>query len=153
MARAHFFPYYGTSTFFPLLWYQHIFSILSYQCIYSHIMVPSAFFQLMEKIRAQKYECKDTSPQSRAQNHECKIMSTKSRVQNSSTILRGHNSKFYILEISWKLYALKFLGNYMLGNFLLQFQGSGTRGSAEHPGSADLSGMMRSEVSEVIGSV
>ena len=24
--------------------------------------------------------------------------------------------KFYILEISWKLYARKFLGNYMLGN-------------------------------------
>ena len=36
---------------------------------------------------------------------------------------------------------------------MLQFQGSWTRGSAEHPGSADLSRMMQSEASEVIGSV
>ena len=36
---------------------------------------------------------------------------------------------------------------------ILQFQGNGTRGSVEHPGSADLSRTMRSEVSKVIGSV
>ena len=35
----------------------------------------------------------------------------------------------------------------------LQFQGNGTRSSVEHPGSADLSRAMRSEASEVIGSV
>ena len=35
----------------------------------------------------------------------------------------------------------------------LQFQGSGTRGSVEHPGSADLSRTKRSKASEVIGSV
>ena len=52
---------------------------------------------------------------SRAQNHEHK---------NTSEILRAQNSKFYILAISSKLYAGKFLeticweilGNYMLGN-------------------------------------
>ena len=36
---------------------------------------------------------------------------------------------------------------------IIRFQGNGTRGSIEHPGSADLSRMKRSEVSEVIGSV
>ena len=41
------------------------------------------------------------------QNHERKSTSAK---------IRAQNSKFYILEISWKLYAGKFLGNYMLGN-------------------------------------
>ena len=37
-------------------------------------------------------------------------------VPDTSAILRAQNSKFYILEISWKLYAGKFLGNHMLGN-------------------------------------
>ena len=36
---------------------------------------------------------------------------------------------------------------------ILRFQGNGTRGSVEHPGSVDLSRTMRSEASEVIGSV
>ena len=36
---------------------------------------------------------------------------------------------------------------------ILRVQGNGTRSSAEHPGSADLSRMMRSEASEDIGSV
>ena len=36
---------------------------------------------------------------------------------------------------------------------ILRFQGNGTRGSIDHPGSADLSRMKRSEASEVIGSV
>ena len=49
------------------------------------------------------------SPKIRAQNHERKNTSAKSRVQNS---------KFYTIEISWKLYAGKFLGSYMLRNFL-----------------------------------
>ena len=54
-------------------------------------------------------------------------------------------------------------GNHVLGNsgvimaqwygIILQFQGNGTRGSVEHPGSADLSRMKRSKASEVIGSV
>ena len=35
----------------------------------------------------------------------------------------------------------------------LQFQGNGTRGSVEHPGSADLSRTKRSKASKVIGSV
>ena len=35
----------------------------------------------------------------------------------------------------------------------LRFQGNGTWGSVEHPGSADLSRMMGSEASEVIGRV
>ena len=36
---------------------------------------------------------------------------------------------------------------------ILRFQGNGTRGSVEHPGSADLSRTMQSEASKVIGSV
>ena len=36
----------------------------------------------------------------------------------TSAEVRAQNAKFYILEISWKLFAGKFLGNYMLGNFL-----------------------------------
>ena len=36
---------------------------------------------------------------------------------------------------------------------ILRFQGNGTRGSVEHPGSADLSRTKRSEASEVTGSV
>ena len=77
----------------------------------------SALFQSMAKIRTQEYERK--------------ITSTKIRAHNLSTILRMQNSKFYILEISWKphdgnfleticweisckLYAGKFFGNYML---------------------------------------
>ena len=36
---------------------------------------------------------------------------------------------------------------------ILQFQGNGTRGSVEHPGSADLSRTKHSEASEVIGNV
>ena len=36
---------------------------------------------------------------------------------------------------------------------ILRFQGNGTRGSVEHPGSADLSRTKRSEASKVIGSV
>ena len=36
---------------------------------------------------------------------------------------------------------------------ILWSQGNGTRGSVEHPSSADLSRMMRSEAREVIGSV
>ena len=36
---------------------------------------------------------------------------------------------------------------------ILRFQGNGSRGSVEHPGSADLSRTMRSEASEVIGNV
>ena len=36
---------------------------------------------------------------------------------------------------------------------ILRFQGNGTWSSVEHPGSADLSRTMRSEASEVIGSV
>ena len=36
---------------------------------------------------------------------------------------------------------------------LLGFQGNGTRGSVEHPGSADLSRTKSSEASQVIGSV
>ena len=36
---------------------------------------------------------------------------------------------------------------------ILWFEGSGTRGSVEHPGSADFSRTKRSEVSEVIESV
>ena len=38
-------------------------------------------------------------------------------------------------------------------SIILRFQGNGTRGSVEHPGSADLSRKMRSDASEVIGSV
>ena len=104
----------------------------------------------------------DTSTKSRAQKYERK---------NTSAILRAQNSKFYILAISWKLYAGKFLeticwkiwvdaGCFLKGvimaqcyGIILRFQGSGTRGSVEHPSSADLSRMMCSEVSEVIGSV
>ena len=54
-------------------------------------------------------------------------------------------------------------GNHVLGNsgvimaqcygITLRFQGNGTWGSVEHPGSTDLSRTMRSEASEVIGSV
>ena len=98
-------------------------------------------------------------------------MSAKIRVQNSSAILLMQNSEFYMLEISWELYARKFLeticwkiqmdaGCFLKGvimaqcyGIILRFQGNGTRGSVEHPGGADLSRMMRSEVSEVIGSV
>ena len=36
---------------------------------------------------------------------------------------------------------------------ILRFQGKGTWSSVEHPGSADLSRTMRSEASEIIGSV
>ena len=36
---------------------------------------------------------------------------------------------------------------------ILRFQGNGTRGSVEHPSSADLSRTMQSEASKVIGSV
>ena len=36
---------------------------------------------------------------------------------------------------------------------ILPFQGNGTRGLVEHPGSAGLSRMKRSEASEVIGNV
>ena len=36
---------------------------------------------------------------------------------------------------------------------ILRFQGNGTRGSVEHPGSTDLSRTKHSEASEVIGSV
>ena len=35
----------------------------------------------------------------------------------------------------------------------LQFQGNGTRGSVEHPGSTDLSRTMRRKANKVIGSV
>ena len=38
-------------------------------------------------------------------------------------------------------------------SIILLFQGNGTRGSVEHPGSALLSRTMRSEATEVIGSV
>ena len=38
-------------------------------------------------------------------------------------ITSAQNSKFYIKEISWKLYAEKFLGNYMMGNFLDLYAG------------------------------
>ena len=36
---------------------------------------------------------------------------------------------------------------------ILRFQGNGTRGSVEHPGSAGLSRTMQSKGSEIIGSV
>ena len=36
---------------------------------------------------------------------------------------------------------------------IIRFQGNGTRGSVEHPGSADLSRMQRSKANEVIESV
>ena len=96
------------------------------------------------------------------QKYEHKIM---------SAILQAQNSKFYILEISWKLYVGKFLetmcwkiwvdaSGFLKGVIMAQcygiiiwFQGSGTRGSVQHPGSADLSRMKQSEVSEVIESV
>ena len=69
-----------------------------------------------------------------------------------------------MMEISWKLYAGKFLANYKLGNsvdtssflmgvimaqcygIILQFQGNGTWSSVEHPGSADLSRMKRAKL-------
>ena len=81
------------------------------------------------------------------------------------------NSEFYVLEISWKLYAGKFLetkcweirvdaGSFLKGvimaqcyGIIVRFQGNGTRGSVEHPSSTDLSGMKPSEASEVIGNV
>ena len=92
---------------------------------------------------------------------------SKSPAQNSSAILRTQNSEFYILEISWKLYAGKFLeticwkirvdaGCFLKGvimtqcyRIILRLQGNGTRGSVERPGSADLSRMKHSEASEV----
>ena len=76
-----------------------------------------------------------------------------------------------MLGNSWKLYAGKFLeticwkirmdvGCFLKGvimaqcyGIILQFRGNGTRGSVEHPGSADLSRTMCSEASEVIESV
>ena len=77
----------------------------------------------------------------------------------------------YILEISWKLYAGKFLetmcweiwvdaGGFFDGvimaqcyGIILWFQGNGTWSSVEHSGSADLSKTKPSEASEVIGRV
>ena len=74
-----------------------------------------------------------------------------------------------MMEISWKIYAVNLLmetmcweirvdaGGFLKGvipsqcyGIILRFQGNGTRGSFEHPGSADLTRTMQSEV---IGSV
>ena len=88
---------------------------------FSHIIVPDT----STKSRAQKYERKITRAKSRAQKYERK---------NTSAILRAQNSKFYILTISWKLYAGKFLkticweilGNIcweILGNHMLENSG------------------------------
>ena len=73
-----------------------------------------------------------------------------------SAILRMQNSELYILEIAWKLYAGKFLETicwkiwvaascFLKGvimakcyGIILWFQGNGSRGSFEHPGSTDL---------------
>ena len=133
----------------------------------------SAFFHM----RAQAHFSK-----SRAQKYERNFTSTKFG-QRYERERKTRNSICW--EISWKLYAGKFLGNHMMeiswklyagsllmetmcweiqvdaGGFLkgvimaqcygiiLRFQGNGTRGSVEHPGSADLSRTMRSEASEV----
>ena len=144
---------------------------------------PVHFPILSYQIRAQNHERKNTSAKSRGQNHERKSTSAKIRAQfyehkTRNSIFwqfRGN----YMLGNSWKLYAGKFLEIYA-GKFLeticwkirvdagcflkgvimaqcwciiLRFQGSGTRGSVEHPSSADLSRIMHSEASEVIGSV
>ena len=138
--------------------------------------VPAHF----SKRQTQEYERKITSAKIRAHNRENLLENTSAKSQtqkitkNTSAKSRAQNSKFYILEISWKPHIRNFLeticweifwklyaGNLLMETMCWEIQvdasgflkGGNSGNYGTMLGSADLSRMMRSKASEVIGSV